>query len=313
MSRSPADLLGKTLREAGLPTVLCQAWEAGIREVWERGRTTQGEFSIEEDRGPATYLWRMYPERDHQGVVVGVLGVCHDTTAQRKAEEDYRLLFERMVDGLALLEPVVAGPGPDPLDLRFQAVNPAFERLTGAAAPSLLGRGVRQAMPSLAPVLLDIYRQVATEGRPRQGEYSSPATQRHFLLTAFLAAQGRLAAIFMDRTAQKLAEEARGESEERFRRLVENAPDAIFVQTEDRFAYVNAATLQMLGATSPAQLLGSPILTGASRLPPLRAGPDGLPSAGQAAGFPHGTGCTCAWTAGRWRWRPRRSPALPGA
>jgi len=42
--------------------------------------------------------------------------------------------------------------------------------------------------------------------------------------------------------------------------LLDNAPDAIYVQTKERIAYVNRATLQLLRAERPEQLLGQPVL-----------------------------------------------------
>jgi PAS domain S-box-containing protein len=49
-------------------------------------------------------------------------------------------------------------------------------------------------------------------------------------------------------------------SEEHFRTLVETAPEAIYIQINHRFAYVNAATLRLFGATRPDELLGQPVL-----------------------------------------------------
>jgi len=58
---------------------------------------------------------------------------------------------------------------------------------------------------------------------------------------------------------------ALGIGERRFRSLVEAAPDAIFVQIDYRFAYLNPAALALLGAESEDQLVGAPVL---DRFPP---------------------------------------------
>ncbi len=65
------------------------------------------------------------------------------------------------------------------------------------------------------------------------------------------------------RAEQKKTEEAQKRlkaSEAQFRLLVENAPDAIFVQTEGRFAYLNDAAILLFGASSADKLLGNPVV-----------------------------------------------------
>ena len=56
------------------------------------------------------------------------------------------------------------------------------------------------------------------------------------------------------------ADEAQKASESNFRLLVENAPDAIFVQTRGQFAYLNAAAVALFGATDTAQLIGKSVM-----------------------------------------------------
>lgn len=72
---------------------------------------------------------------------------------------------------------------------------------------------------------------------------------------------GALVRNFNHLVADRLEYEAAlTDSEQRFRLLVEGAPDAVFVQTHGCFAYVNAAALALFGATGSEQLLGRPIL-----------------------------------------------------
>ena len=47
------------------------------------------------------------------------------------------------------------------------------------------------------------------------------------------------------------------ESQQRYRRLVELSPDAIFIVQDDRIVLVNRAALRLAGATDPQQLLGT--------------------------------------------------------
>jgi PAS domain S-box-containing protein len=69
----------------------------------------------------------------------------------------------------------------------------------------------------------------------------------------------RFIGIAMNVTERKRNEEALIESEEKFRLVVESAPEAIFIQTEGRFAYVNPAACRLFGAISPDQLVGRPV------------------------------------------------------
>ncbi len=61
-------------------------------------------------------------------------------------------------------------------------------------------------------------------------------------------------------TSTKEAAESLRKSEERFRTLVEQTSEAIIVQTNARFAYLNDEALRLLGATSADQLIGKPII-----------------------------------------------------
>ncbi|WP_246844300.1 EAL domain-containing protein, partial [Hydrocoleum sp. CS-953] len=59
--------------------------------------------------------------------------------------------------------------------------------------------------------------------------------------------------------ATNQAEEALRESEERYRRLVENSPEAIAVNCLEKFVYINAAGAKLLGANSPREIIGQSV------------------------------------------------------
>jgi PAS domain S-box-containing protein len=65
--------------------------------------------------------------------------------------------------------------------------------------------------------------------------------------------------IIRDITERRRAEAALLESEERFRQVVESAPEGIIVEIDRRMQYLNPAALRLLGANSASQLLGRPV------------------------------------------------------
>jgi len=72
---------------------------------------------------------------------------------------------------------------------------------------------------------------------------------------------GRLVGNFNQLVADRQRfEAALAESEQRFRQVVEQAPDGIFVQTRGCFAYANKAALALIGARNSQELLGRQIL-----------------------------------------------------
>ncbi len=56
------------------------------------------------------------------------------------------------------------------------------------------------------------------------------------------------------------SEEALRESGERYRQLVEVSPEAIFVQREGRFVFVNSSLVRLVDAAGPDEILGRPVL-----------------------------------------------------
>ena len=66
-------------------------------------------------------------------------------------------------------------------------------------------------------------------------------------------------AFLFDISARKRSEVALRQSEERFRALIENAPDGVAILRGPNIVFLNAAAARMLGAESPEAALGLPI------------------------------------------------------
>ncbi|MDQ5986144.1 MAG: hypothetical protein CSYNP_01863 [Syntrophus sp. SKADARSKE-3] len=65
-----------------------------------------------------------------------------------------------------------------------------------------------------------------------------------------------LGVLMVNRLERERADDALRESEERFRTLTESGPEAIFVQSNGNYVYLNPAMLNLLGASHPDELLG---------------------------------------------------------
>ncbi len=174
--------------------------------------------------------------------------------ALHDSEERFRQMFDRMLDGFALHELICDEQG-RPVDYRFLAVNPAFERLTGLKAEHVVGHTVREVMPHTEAHWITTYGHVAQTGEPITFENYSHDLARYYEVSAYSPAPGQFACLFVDTTARRQIQMALEEREERYRLLVGALSDALFVhdiQPDGRsgpFIEVNDEACRRLGYT----------------------------------------------------------------
>jgi PAS domain S-box-containing protein len=152
------------------------------------------------------------PIKNSTGETIGAVLVFRDQTTEyetekslRSAERKFRQLFENLTTGLALHEMIFDSSG-RPVDYRFLEINPAFEHLTGLKADEVLGRTIREVIPSIEQSWLDKYGQVAATGEPVTFEDYNAALDRHYYVLAYSPQIGQFAVLFTDITDQKKAQ-----------------------------------------------------------------------------------------------------------
>lgn len=174
----------------------------------------------------------------------------------REAESRYRSLFENARAVMLLLDPA-SGSIVDANQTAQDFYGWSIGQLRGMAlsqvailpAEELQAEMLKAAVEQRSHFLL---RHRKADGSIADVEvYSSP-----------IRIQGRtlLFSIVHDITDRVANEQARRESESRFQTVVEGSPLAIYIQLNQRFAYVNPATIRMYRAKSADDLVGTKVI-----------------------------------------------------
>jgi two-component sensor histidine kinase/PAS domain-containing protein len=150
----------------------------------------------------AEQTWRCWIKnlREHR--------LTHD--ALQNSERNYALLFNKMLNGFALME-VICDEAGTPADLRYLEVNPAFERQTGLPASAVLGRtfGEFGALDRADAETIDWIRTVggvAINGKPIRYEKKDESGSRCIEGFAFSPRYGQVAIMFQDVSDRKRIE-----------------------------------------------------------------------------------------------------------
>ncbi|MDF3002165.1 MAG: multi-sensor signal transduction histidine kinase [Bacillota bacterium] len=177
-------------------------------------------------------------------------------TRVMEAEERYKSIFHNSHNVMLLI---------DPQDGSIIDANPAASRFYGWTIETLKGMNIAQ-INTLNPVEIKAEMEKAYlekrnsfffQHRRAAGDavnvevHSSPVT---------LKEKTYLYSIIHNISDRVLANQALYESEQRFRLLVESAPEAIFIVSGGKFRYINEFAVSVFGAESAAQLLNTPVM-----------------------------------------------------
>ena len=199
------------------------------------------------------------PVQDEAGVVLGAIVLNEDITALRQAQEALKLTqfsVDHAVEGFFWIGP----------DARILNVNEAACRVLEYTRDELTTMTVHDIDPTFHPELWSAHWEELKQKGSMTFESKHWSRTGRVLDTEvtvnYLSYEGREynCAIMRDIGERKRAEASLGQSEERYRSLVDNAPIGIFVNEDGRFAYVNREMQRILNATSAEQLIGMTVL-----------------------------------------------------
>jgi len=132
--------------------------------------------------------------------------------------EDYSYVFDEMLDGFALHE-IICDDNGKPINYKFLAVNPAFEKMTGLRSKDIIGKTVLEVLPNTEKYWIENYGRVALTGKAVLFENFSIEINKYFEVKVFSPKDKHFATIISDITKNKEAEMHLAESEERFKTL----------------------------------------------------------------------------------------------
>ncbi|MBK8027330.1 MAG: PAS domain S-box protein [Chloroflexi bacterium] len=194
-----------------------------------------------------------------------VISISADVTERNKIRDELhhsRQFLEMIIQSSPLAVVAVN------MDGLVQVWNPAAEQILGWTQEQSMGRPLFLDTSVDQAMVRRLYAQLMEGGVISAHDTRMPRRDGTLVDVSISGgplydAQGKLvgiAGMAKDITERKRAEAALRDSEERFRLLVQNAPEAIFVQTGGCFAFLNPAALHLFGADSPEQLLGQTAL-----------------------------------------------------
>ncbi|HSS21959.1 MAG TPA: PAS domain S-box protein [Pyrinomonadaceae bacterium] len=177
---------------------------------------------------------------------------------RRRVEKHYREIVEDAADIIYTRN----------MDGYITSINRAGARFFGKAAEEIVGGHLSKLIGDQdAARDVEETRRAATDSPLRSTYYLKDAEQNGRYLEGVITIERDrqqnptgIRGVIRDVTEQKLAEAALRESEERYRRLVELSPEAIIVQSEGKFVYVNPAAQKLWGAANEEELIGRPVM-----------------------------------------------------
>ncbi len=180
----------------------------------------------------------------------------------KESEEKFRLIAESALVGMVIIQ-----------DNQLKYVNKAMIRITGHPREIVSNWTAKEFLNTIHPEDLPIVKEQLRLKQTGIKNGLMPSYQFRIITPTnevrwinnysnTLSYQGKTANFItlVDITEQKRAEIALKESEQRYRRLVEDSPEAIAIHCDGKAVYMNTAGIKLFGASHADEIIGKPLL-----------------------------------------------------
>jgi len=258
-------LLGKNIEYTPVATVFDDSFPGFLRNIQEgvAGKEWTGEILL--TTKDLIFFCRIAPtvfDDGRKGVSVFFQDITKRKLDEQKVEESerqFRLLAENSLD-------MISRTKPDGFRIY---VSPAYKTTLGYEPEELLGNKEIFIHPDDAHVLESFWNTLTLQNSSGTITFRTKHKDGHYIWI-----ESKVKAIFDEKTRElseyytvtrditerKTAEMLLGDSEDRYRQLVDISPDAVIIHRNGKIIFINPVTLTLLGASHSDEIIGKPIL-----------------------------------------------------
>ncbi|MCK9590664.1 MAG: PAS domain S-box protein [Methanoregula sp.] len=260
------NLIGKNIEYTPVALVFNESFTGFIENIREgiTGKEWSGDIAL--TTKDIILFCRIAPtvfDDGRKGVSIIFEDITKRKQAELKVEESerqFRLLAENSLDMIGRIKP----------DYTHIYASPAYTTTLGYLPEELIGKKGRLFIhPDDVPIMESAGNILTEQNSSATVRFRSKHKDGHYIWI-----ESHVRAIFdekthelsehytvsRDITERKTAEEALQESEDRYRKLVEISPDAVFLHREGRIIYANPAAFTLLGASHSDEIIGKNVL-----------------------------------------------------